>query len=310
MRIVFFGTPELAVPSLEAVAKQHEVVAVVCRPDSPQGRGRKPAPPPVKLKALEQGLPVAQPEKLNDGTFETWLREQQPEVCAVVAYGRLLKEPILRVPKKGFLNVHPSLLPRYRGPSPIQTAILNGDTETGVTIIRLTLEMDAGDILLQEKTPILPEDTAASLSDRLAQIGAALLVRALELVGADRAVFKPQDESKAVYCPLFEKEDGRIDWTKPAQAIHNLVRAAVPWPVAHSPLKGEMLRVYQTEVIDERADAAPGTVTKVEKARICVATGEGVLALIKIQAPGKRALPAEEFLRGRPIAVGDQFGGL
>ncbi len=307
MRIVFFGTPDLAIPSLEAIARRHEVVAVVCRPDSPRGRGRKVASPPVKGKARELGTPVHQPEKLHDGAFETWLREQRPDLCVVVAYGRILKQPILDVPKCGFLNLHPSLLPLYRGPSPIQAAILNGDAKTGVSFIKLILEMDAGDILLQEELPILPQDTTASLSQRLGQIGAELFPEALELVETGRAVFTPQDHSKATYCKLFEKEDGQIDWTKPARAIHNLVRAAIPWPIAHSPLKGEVLLIYESQTLDEDTQQPPGTIIQIDRDRICVATGEGVLAVRRLQAPGRRVLPAAEFLRGHPVSVGDQF---
>ena len=171
MRTVFFGTPELAVPALAAVAAHHNVTAVVCQPDRPKKRSKRPVPPPTKAWAVEHEIPVHQPLKLNDGAFEAWLKEQRPELCAIAAYGRLLKQPILDVPPEGWLNIHPSLLPRYRGPSPIQSAILNGDPVTGVSIMRLTLEMDAGDVLLQEETPVADDDTTESLSARLAQLG-------------------------------------------------------------------------------------------------------------------------------------------
>ena len=310
MRIVFFGTPELAVPSLEAAAASHDVLAVVSQPDRPKGRGKKLEPPPVKVWAQAHGIPVVQPTKLNDGTFEEWLRGQAPEICLIAAYGRLLKQPILDIPPRGFLNMHPSLLPKYRGPSPIRTAILNGDEITGVTIMRLTLEMDAGDILLQEEEPISPEDTWPSLSSRLARKGARMLVEGVNAIAAGTAHFTPQDHSQAVYCRMFEKSDGRIRWERPAHEIHNLVRAAVPWPVAHCLYKGEVCRIHATETVDASYDAAPGTVVSVEKDRVIVATGEDALAILVFQAPGKRAMPITDYLRGHSIEIGERFEDL
>lgn len=307
MRTVFFGTPELAVPSLAALVERHEVVAVVCQPDRPQRRSKNPIPPPVKLWAEAHGITVHQPVKLNDGSFEGWLREQAPEICTVAAYGRLLKQPLLDVAPKGWLNVHPSLLPRHRGPSPIQTAILEGDAVTGVTIIRLALEMDAGDILLQEATPVDPDETAAELTQRLAKMGAGLLVEGVAQVAAGTAQFTPQDPEKATYSRLFEKEQGRIRWAQPARRIHNLVRAATPWPVAHCLYQGQVCRIHRTAVVDETPDAAPGIITQVETDRVLVATGEGQLAILVFQVPGKRALPMAEFLRGRRIEAGERF---
>lgn len=307
MRIVFFGTPELAVPSLKALAARHEVVALVCQPDRPKGRSGKPAPPPAKLAAVELGIEVHQPVKLNDGAFEAWLRERRPELCALAAYGRILKQPILDVPPKGFLNVHPSLLPKYRGPSPIQSAILNGETETGVTIMRLSLEMDSGDILLQRRVAIEPDDTTATLTDRLAEMGADMLVEAVELLETGRAVFTPQDHARATYCKRFEKSDGAIHWAGPARELHNLVRAAVPWPVAYCRFRGATLRIHQTEVLDAPPGAAPGTVVRVEKDLLAVAAGDGLLSIRVLQLPGKRAMPAAEFLRGHPIRPGERF---
>ncbi len=307
MRTVFFGTPELALPSLAAVAARHEVTAVVCQPDRPQGRSKTPVPPPVKVWALEHGIPVCQPEKLNDGTFAAWLRAQAPELCALAAYGRLLKQPILDIPSKGWLNVHPSLLPRWRGPSPIQTAILEGDAVTGVTIMRLTLEMDAGDILLQESMPIGPEENAAELTERLAEAGAQLLIEGMERVSRGTAEFRPQDNAAAAYCAMFEKQHGQIRWGGTAQAIHNRVRACIPWPVAHCLYRGEVCRIHRSAVVEETAEARPGTVTRVEKDRVLVAAGQGQLAILQFQAPGKKALPMGEYLRGHRIEVGEQF---
>lgn len=307
MRTIFFGTPSLVLPCLRAVAAAHEAVAVVCRPDSPQGRSKKLVPPPAKVCAEELGIPVHQPEKLNDGTFEAWLRSMAPDLCVVFAYGRLLKQPILDVPAKGWLNVHPSLLPKYRGPSPIQSAILHGETETGVSIMDVVLEMDAGGILLQETTPIDPDDTSETLGERLAEMAAPLLVEGMNQVAAGTAVFTPQDPARVTTCPLFEKEHGRIAWDRSAEEIRNLVRAAQPWPVAQCRLRGEVYRVHRAAVLEEPAPESPGTITGVDKERFRVATGRGQLVVEVFQAPGKKALPVSEFLKGRRLEAGEQF---
>lgn len=308
MRTVFFGTPELAVPSLAALHDRHEVAAVVCQPDRPSGRGNRLTAPAVKRWALEHGVPVLQPEKLNDGSFEAWLREQRPEVCTLAAYGRILKQPILDVPPHGFLNMHPSLLPLYRGPSPIQSAILNGDEETGISIIRISMDMDAGDILMQERVPIHPEDNGETLTSRLAERGGELLASAVTKVERGDAVFTPQDHARATYCRLFEKRDGLLDWSRPAAALHNLVRAARPWPCAQGRLNGETYKVLRSEpTSDDRGDSVPGTVLRIEKDRIVVAAGEGALAILEIQPPGKRTMNVADFLRGHPLRAGDRF---
>jgi len=310
VRLVFFGTPVLAVPSIEAVATRHDLAALVCQPDRPQRRSKKPAAPPTKTWALDHGVPVTQPAKLNDGTFEAWLKDQRPEVCVLVAYGRILKQPILDVPPHGFLNIHPSLLPRHRGTAPIQTAILQGDDVTGVTLMRLDAGMDTGDVLLQEEMPIEPEDTTASLSTRLAVLGAELLLQGLDLIVSGEAVFKPQDDAGVTMTTLLEKSDGQIRWAAPARDIHNLVRAAIPWPIAHCRLQGDVCRIHKTEVVDEPPAAPPGTVTRVEGGRIFVAAGKGTLAILMLQAPGKRAMATRDFLNGRPIHAGDRFEDL
>lgn len=307
MRVVFFGTPDIALPCLEAVAAHHEVAAVVTQPDRPKGRRRKPAPPPVKVRAEAEGLPVHQPAKLNDGTFEAWLREQAPDLCVVAAYGRLLKQPIIDVPPKGYLNLHPSLLPRWRGPSPIRTAILEGDAETGVTIMKLVLEMDAGDILVQRRTPIEPDEDAVALSERLARLGAEAMLDALAQVECGTAEFTPQNPAAVTTCSIFRKEDGRIRWDAPAEGVHNLVRAAVPWPVAHCLFRGEVFRIHRTALTDASAQAAPGTITTVEKDRMLVACADRRLAILEIQAPGKRAMATGEFLRGAHVEPGERF---
>ena len=307
MRTVFFGTPDIAVPTLRAIEALHEVTVVVCQPDKPQGRSKKLVPPPVKVAAESLGIPVHQPTKLNDGAFEAWLKEQAPDVCTIAAYGRLLKEPLLQIPPKGWLNVHPSLLPKYRGPSPIRSAILHGDRETGVSIMRLVLEMDAGDILLQEKVAIGENENAVELADRLGKLGADLMLKSLRMLEEDTAEFTPQDPAGVVECRMFEKADGRIRWAESAATIHNLVRAAHPWPIAHCHLDGEVYRIHATERAEGTASAAPGTVEALSKDRFTVATGDGLLAVTQIQAPGKRAMAAGDFLRGHRLEPGAQF---
>ncbi|MDX9975022.1 MAG: methionyl-tRNA formyltransferase [FCB group bacterium] len=308
MRTVFFGTPELAVPTLAAVAERHEVTAVVCQPDKPQGRGKKVVPPPTKAWALEHGIPVHQPVKLNDGTFEAWLREQAPDICVLAAYGRILKQPILDVPRFGFVNMHPSLLPRHRGPSPVRGALLEGDSVTGVTIMRLDAGTDTGDIVLQEEVPIEPDDNAIRLTDRLAAFGGQLMVKALAQIASGEALYAPQDESRATHTRMLNKADGRICWDRPAHEIHNLVRAAVPWPAAQTRLENEVVQIHRTQVVDDNdAPASPGTIVRVERDRVVVATGQGALAVLEIQSPGKRVMPMGDYLRGHALHVGERF---
>lgn len=307
MRVVFFGTPAIAVPTLQAVEALHDVTAAVCQPDKPQGRSSRLVPPPVKEAAIKLELPVHQPTKLNDGAFEAWLRDQQPDVCVIAAYGRLLKQPLLDIPPHGWINLHPSLLPKYRGPSPIRSAILNGDTETGVSIMRLVLEMDAGDILMQEKVAIGENENAVELADRLGKLGADLMLKSLRLLEEGQAVFTPQDHARAVECRMFEKADGRIRWEAAAREIHNLVRAAQPWPIAHCHFGGEVYRIHETRLAEGDVDAGPGTIEEVLQDRIIVATGNGRLAITELQAPGKRAMAAGDFLRGHKLNPGDAF---
>lgn len=307
MRIVFFGTPALAVPTLAAVASRHDVAAVVTQPDRPRGRSGKPEAPEVKVWALDRGLPVHQPETLHDGAFAAWLRDQQPELCVLAAYGRLLKQPVLDVPPQGWLNMHPSLLPRWRGPSPIQTALLAGDETTGATVMRVVLEMDAGDLVVQEATPIGPDETAGELSERLAQLGAALMLRAIDLTTRGCAPAIPQDPDRVTFSTLFKKEDGRIDWQASARDIHNRVRACNPWPMAHCLFRGQFCRIHRTQLVDTTASGAPGVVIDVKKDRVIVAAGTGALAVLRIQLAGKKALDMDAFLRGCAVAPGERF---
>ncbi|OQB36171.1 MAG: Methionyl-tRNA formyltransferase [Candidatus Hydrogenedentes bacterium ADurb.Bin179] len=307
MRIVFFGTPPVAVPTLALLAAEHDVTAVVTQPDRPRGRSGRPEPSAVKVWALENGLPVYQPEKLHDGAFEAWLCAQQPDSCVLAAYGRFLKQPLLDVPPLGWLNLHPSLLPRWRGPSPIQTALLEGDAETGVTIMRVVLEMDAGDIVLQESTLIGPEETAGDLTERLAAMGAPLMARALVMLEQGNAPSIPQDTARVTNSTLFEKERGRIHWADTSRRIHDQVRACNPWPMTYACFRGQTCRILKTRWLSDAPSADPGVVLDVRKDRILVAAGEGQLSLLRLQLPGKKALDVDAFLRGTPVTPGERF---
>ncbi len=314
MKILFLGTPEFAIPSLYRVKEHFEIVGVVTQPDKPQGRHLKLIPPPIKVEAERLGLSVFQPNKINTMEWVETFRKLQPDLGVVVAYGRLLKEEILNIPTTGlFINLHPSLLPRWRGPSPIQTAIMEGDEETGVTVMKITDKMDAGDILLQKRVFIDPDETAEELSKRLALVGAEMLVEGIKLIEEGKAVFTPQDDEKATYCKMIEKHDGKIDWSWDAKKIHNLVRACIPWPVAYAKFKGEIIRIHKTKLIssestDERYDSLPaGTVIEISREYGVLKTGKGLLGICILQSPGRKPLPFFEYVKGKPIRIGDKF---
>jgi len=303
-RLVFMGTPEFAVPSLRAVVQAgFEVAAVVSQPDRPQGRGQKVAFPAVKTAALELGLPVLQPHRRGQADILTKLQELQPDLILVVAFGQLLSQAVLDVPRLGVLNVHASLLPRYRGAAPIQWAVLNGDAVTGVTIMWLTLEMDAGDIFLQEEQPIRTDDTAGSLAARLAVQGAALLVQSLEEIQAGRVVRLPQPSQGVTYAPMLTKEMQRLDFGRPALTLHRLIRALDPKPGACTFYQGKVLKVFRPTLgATTPPTSPPGTVLQVTAAGAEVACGDGTLWLQELQLAGRRRLSALEFARGQQLA--------
>lgn len=296
MRILFMGSAELACPCLEAVASlpAHEVVAVVTQPDKPKGRSLQLAPPPVKVTAARLGLPVHQPVKIREAVAN--IAVCRPDLIVVVAYGQLLPKAILDLPARGCLNVHTSLLPRWRGASPIQHAILAGDAETGVTIMYLNERMDAGDIICQRATPIGATETSGQLHDRLAQMGAALLAETLRLEVWPRRV---QDEAQVTHARKLMKEDGRVDWTKSASEIERQVRAFDPWPGAHTFAGEDLLKIWRVAVVAP-VNGLPGTIGP----DLVVATGQGGLQLLEVQPAGGRRMTAAEFLRGRPLAAG------
>lgn len=305
MRIVFMGTPEFAVPSLEALLKaNHQVVGIVTQPDRPKGRGQVLTPSPVKLIAHRERIPLLQPTKMKDVDFLATLSSWKPDYIAVAAFGRILPPAILSLPPFGCINVHGSLLPKYRGAGPIQWAIINGETETGITTMLMDEGMDTGAVLLQETMTINPEDTAGSLSVRLAELGGQLLVKTLAKLGAGTLIPRAQDHSQATLAPLLKKEDGIIDWTMPATAIANRIRGLDPWPGAYTVAKTERWTIYRAVALDEPVRGVPGEVTAVQKDAIHVATGQGVLAIYEVQAAGGRRMPVAQYLTGHPIGAG------
>lgn len=301
MRIVFMGTPDFAVPSLQALLDAgHEIAAVYTQPDKPVGRRQLLTPPPVKELALHCGLPVYQPTRLRDGTEAARLRELAPDLIAVVAYGRILPREILEIPRLGCVNVHGSLLPKYRGAAPIQWAVINGETETGITTMVMGEGLDTGDILMVQRTPIDPEETAGELFERLAPMGAACLVKTAAALEAGRIAPVKQDESRATYAPMLDKKMAALDFTRSARELHNLIRGLNPWPVAVTDFGGKRLKVFAARV--EKGSGEPGTV--LDAGRFVVACGDGALRFTEVQLEGSRRMSAGEFLRGKKLFVG------
>lgn len=308
MRVVFLGTPEFAVPSLRAIVDSgHEVVLVVTQPDKPAGRGLKLASPPVKIEAQRLGLTVFQPEKLNEPESLKVIAETRPDVLVVVAYGRILKENCLAIPPKGCINVHPSLLPKYRGPSPIQHAILNGDEVTGVTTMFMDVGMDTGDIILQQEVPISPDDTAGTLSKKLSVVAAELLVKTLDLLVEGKIPRIPQDHSQATYAPILPPEIAHLDFSQPAKKLRNIIRALNPEPGAYAFFRGKRVKFWMAQVSDERTDLPSGTIVSVDKRNLSISTGDGLLLPTELQTEGKKTLPVDEWLKGMQPRVGEKF---
>ena len=305
LRIVFAGTPDFAVPPLDALhAAGHELVAVYTQPDRPAGRGQALTASPVKRRALELGLVVEQPPSLKSAEAVVRLREHGADLMVVVAYGLILPQAILDVPRLGCWNIHASLLPRWRGAAPIQRAILAGDESTGITIMQMDAGLDTGPMLLLRSTPIGPRESGGELHDRLALIGAEAIVAAIGAWQSGALTARPQPADGATYAAKIRKEEARIDWTQPAVAIDRQVRAFNPWPVAETSWEGRQLRVWQAEPVppaEANVDAAPGTVLESGAGRIVVATGGGTLRLTQVQLAGRRAMTAAEFLNAHPL---------
>ncbi|MGH2399985.1 MAG: methionyl-tRNA formyltransferase [bacterium] len=307
LRAVFLGTPAFAVPSLRALLTVSEVIAVVTQSDKPKGRGRRTEPPPIAVFARERGLRVLQPARLRSGDVVATLRDLAPDVIVTVAYGKIIPKDILDLPPRGAVNVHPSLLPKYRGASPIQAVLRDGGRETGVTIMYQSMELDAGDIILQRRVPIDPSDTAHTLEEKLAQAGAEALVEALGLIREGRAPRRPQDPSQATYVGKLGKEDGRIDWSQPAARLADFIRAMDPWPSAYTRHRTEMLKIWKADVVT--GAGAPGTVVEVRRGQgFVVGTGKGGLLILEVQPEGRRRMSADEYTRGARLQIGEMLG--
>ena len=303
MKILFMGTPEFAVPSLNALlGAGHTFCGVFTQPDKPKNRGMKLLPSPVKVCALSHEIPVFQPAKMRDGEALGYLRELDPELIVVAAYGKILPSEILDYPVKGCINVHSSLLPKYRGAAPINWAILNGEAVTGVTIMHMAPALDAGDIIAQASTPIGADETAPTLTARLAELGAELLVSAVEAIGAGTAARTPQDEADSTYAPMLSRELSPMDWSKPARTLHDQVRGLLPWPAAVAEFGGIRCKVFSTDIPLQTTDAAPGTILEAGKRGIDIACGGGtVLHIDELQADGGKRMKAADYLRGHPL---------
>ncbi|MCB9779694.1 MAG: methionyl-tRNA formyltransferase [Alphaproteobacteria bacterium] len=308
MRVVFMGTPDFAVPTLDAiVAAGHEVLAVVAQPDRPKGRGKQLVSPPTIERARALGLPTRQPRAIHQGPFREWFTTTEIDVAVVVAYGRILKSWHLQAPRFGCINVHASLLPKYRGAAPIHWAVVHGETRTGVCTMLMDEGLDTGDVLLRRETAIGPDETTAELWDRLATMGAALLVQTLDQV--KEIVPQPQDHAGATLAPLIDKEDGRVDWTVPARRVHDLVRGMNSFPGAFSTFRGDRLKLWTTRVVQEGGVHGPPGTTIEAGPRWVVACGEGSVELTEAQLPGKRRQEARDLLNGGRIEPGELLGG-
>jgi len=302
LRILFAGTPDFSVPPLKALLEAgHQVVGVYTQPDRPAGRGRKLTPSPVKALALAEGLPVHQPTSLRDAQAQAELQALAPDLMVVVAYGLLLPPAVLATPRLGCVNIHASLLPRWRGAAPIQRAIEAGDDQTGISIMQMDEGLDTGPVYLRKAIPIAADETGGSLHDRLARLGAEALMEALPGIAAGTLTPQPQDDAQATYAAKLTKAEATIDWHQPAQVIERKVRAFNPWPVAQTPYRGASLRIWEAQALKTATDQPPGTVVAAERTGVEVATGDGLLRITRLQMPGKRAMDAADFLNAHAM---------
>ena len=307
-RIVFMGTPEPAALSLENLLEGPDpVVGVVTQPDRPAGRGRQLIPSPVKKVALSNQVPVLMPLKARDPEFLSALKKWNPRLIVVVAYGKILPKDVLDLPQEGCINVHYSLLPKYRGASPVTWAILKGERETGVSTMRLVEKMDAGPILLQEKLPIDSEETTGSLTAKLAPMGSRLLLETIRQLKEGSLRARPQDETSATHASMLKKEDGKIDWQRSAEAIERAVRAFNPWPSAYTYWQENLLKIYRAKVVANSEGGSPGEVLRADPGGFWIATGDGILSVEELQMENRKRLPAADFIRGTRIEKGERF---
>jgi len=306
LRIVFFGTPEFAVAPLHSLLdSQHEVIAVVTQPDRQSGRGRKVHACPVKEEALKAGISVLQPEEVRDPEFIKTLKEFGPSAIVVVAYGQILPSDIIHLPESGCINIHASLLPRHRGASPINRAIIDGDKKTGITVMLMDEGMDTGPILFQEDIEIKPDETAGSLSDRLSRLGSQLIIKTLEELEKGNVKSVPQSGEPS-YAPVMKKTDGLIDWTRSASDLSNFIRGMNPWPGAYTFLGGERIKILRVKTGDDAGEA--GTVERVTKYELVISAGKGSISVLEIQPSGKMAMAVRDYLQGKKLEMGMKFG--
>ena len=310
MRIVFMGTPDFSVPALKALVEAgHEVAAVVTQPDRPRGRGKELQMTPVKVQALAYGIPVYQPEKVKDPAFVEILRNLQPEVIVVIAFGQILSRDILDLPPYGCINIHASLLPKYRGAAPIQWPVIDGEKETGVTTMMMDVGLDTGDMLEKTIIPLDPKETGGSLFDKLSQAGGPLILSTLEKLKAGTAVRTPQTDEDSTYAKMLTKSLGQIDWSMEAAAIERLIRGLNPWPSAYTFVHGKTLKIWDADVLKESSDgAAPGQIIRTDPHSLIVAAGEALLSIRELQLEGKKRMDVETFLRGYTIEKGEILG--
>ena len=308
MRIIFMGTPEFAVPVLQSlINSRHEVVAVVTQPDRPKGRGKNMQFSPVKECALAHNIPVYQPKKIREPECIEELKKYQADVCVVVAFGQILTKNILDMPKYGCVNVHASLLPKYRGAAPIQWAVINGDAITGVTTMRMDTGIDTGDMIAKREVRIAEDETGGSLFDKLAEVGAKLCVETMDMLEKGTAQFTPQNNDASTHTSKITKELGNIDWKKPAVEIERLIRGLNPWPSAYTHLDDKAFKIWKARVVDEANDYEPGCIVKASKNELIVQTGDGQLALLEVQLAGKKRMDAGAFMRGYTVEEGTFF---
>ena len=306
LRLAYFGTPDFAVPGLEAlVASHHQVVVLISQPDRPRGRGQRLQPTPTKIVADAAGIPVLQPTRLKDEVFLDALRAHDLDLGVVAAYGRIIPDAVLALPRLGLINIHASLLPAWRGAAPVHRAVINGDRETGVTIMRVVTELDAGPTFAEARRTIGPDETTPEVERALARLGADLVVHVVDALAAGTAIETPQDHSKATYANKIGRDEGAIDWTQPAQRIHDLVRGLQPWPLVSASIGGVRCLIHRTQLTSESTEARAGTIAQAAGGVLAVACGDAhLLRILELQPEGKRPMSARDFLAGRRVEVG------
>lgn len=303
------GTPDFSVPTLKAlIESEHDIIGVITQPDKPKGRGKKIVFSPVKEVALKNNIPVFQPKKVKDKDFIEILKNLAPDIIVVIAFGQILSKEILDLPPYGCINVHASLLPKYRGAGPIQWAIINGEEKTGITTMYMDIGLDTGDIILKDEVIIEEKETGGSLHDKLSELGANTLIRTINAIKNGTAPRVPQNNNNSTYAPMLNKKLGQIDWTKDAISIERLVRGLNPWPSAYTYLQKKILKIWEANIITIGTEMEPGTIVEVTKNNIIVQTGKGALSIKELQLQGKKRMRTEEFLRGYSVTVKDKIG--